>query len=172
MMTRARFFLDTEFIESQWQLHPVSIGLVHESGRSYSAVVDDFPAELADAWVQKHVLAKLPPKSEWKSRPSIARELRAFVEDFGPYGQFHAPEFWGYFADYDWVLFCWLLGGRMIDMPKGWPMYCKDLKQEMARLRIEKSDLPPQDEASAHDALADAEWNRQVFLKVLEPRGA
>ncbi len=38
------------------------------------------------------------------------------------------PEFYGYYADYDWVLFCSLFG-RMIDLPKGFPMYCKDLKQ-------------------------------------------
>jgi len=37
-------------------------------------------------------------------------------------------EFYGYYADYDWVLFCSLFG-RMIDLPKGFPMYCKDLKQ-------------------------------------------
>ena len=39
-------------------------------------------------------------------------------------------EFYGYYADYDWVLFCSLFG-RMIDLPKGFPMYCKDLKQTM-----------------------------------------
>lgn len=38
------------------------------------------------------------------------------------------PEFYAYYADYDWVVFCSLFG-RMIDLPKGFPMYCKDLKQ-------------------------------------------
>jgi hypothetical protein len=38
------------------------------------------------------------------------------------------PEFYAYYADYDWVVFCWLFG-KMIDLPKGFPMYCKDLKQ-------------------------------------------
>jgi hypothetical protein len=37
-------------------------------------------------------------------------------------------EFYGYFADYDWVVFCSLFG-RMIDLPKGFPFYCRDLKQ-------------------------------------------
>lgn len=37
-------------------------------------------------------------------------------------------EFYAYYADYDWVVFCWLFG-RMIDLPKGFPMYCRDLKQ-------------------------------------------
>lgn len=38
------------------------------------------------------------------------------------------PEFYGYYCDYDWVVFCWLFG-KMIDLPKGFPMYCRDLKQ-------------------------------------------
>jgi len=33
-------------------------------------------------------------------------------------------------SDYDWVLFCSLFG-RMIDLPKGFPMYCIDLKQTL-----------------------------------------
>lgn len=39
-------------------------------------------------------------------------------------------EFYGYYSDYDWVCFCWLFG-RMVDLPKGFPMYCIDLKQEL-----------------------------------------
>ena len=38
------------------------------------------------------------------------------------------PKFYGYYSDYDWVVFCWLFG-KMIDLPKGFPMYCNDLKQ-------------------------------------------
>jgi len=38
------------------------------------------------------------------------------------------PEFYGYYSDYDWVVFCWLFG-KMIDLPKGFPKFCIDLKQ-------------------------------------------
>jgi hypothetical protein len=38
------------------------------------------------------------------------------------------PEFYGYFADYDWVNFCWLFG-KMNELPDSFPKYCKDLKQ-------------------------------------------
>lgn len=40
------------------------------------------------------------------------------------------PEFYGYYSDYDWVVLCWLFG-RMINLPKGFPMYCIDLKQTL-----------------------------------------
>ena len=44
--------------------------------------------------------------------------------------------FYGYYSDYDWVAFCWLFG-KMIDLPKGFPMYCIDLKQELDnRLKV------------------------------------
>lgn len=36
--------------------------------------------------------------------------------------------FYAYYADYDWVVFCSLFG-KMIDLPNGFPMYCRDLKQ-------------------------------------------
>lgn len=43
---------------------------------------------------------------------------------------YNQPEFYAYYADYDWVVFCSLFG-RMIDLPKGFPMYCRDLKQSL-----------------------------------------
>jgi hypothetical protein len=45
------------------------------------------------------------------------------------YAQGKEPhEFYAYYADYDWVVFCTLFG-KMINLPTGFPMYCKDLKQ-------------------------------------------
>lgn len=38
------------------------------------------------------------------------------------------PQFYGYYSAYDHVALCWLFG-KMIDLPKSFPMYTKDLKQ-------------------------------------------
>lgn len=74
------------------------------------------------------------------------------------------PEFYGYYADYDWVVFCWLFG-KMIDLPEGFPMYCRDLKQMIDERGFDsdwlKSNLPKT--ISEHNALADAKWNLEVF---------
>lgn len=43
---------------------------------------------------------------------------------------YNQPKFYGYYSDYDWVLFCSLFG-KMMDLPKGFPMYCLDLKQSL-----------------------------------------
>lgn len=48
-------------------------------------------------------------------------------------------QFYGYYADYDWVLFCSLFGGIM-DLPKSFPIYCRDLKQ-MLDMKLESMDM-------------------------------
>ncbi len=88
------------------------------------------------------------------------------------------PEFYAYYADYDWVLLCSLFG-RMIDLPAGFPKYCRDLKQIMdekyamvpgeksftsldEKLKIvkERRDFPQ--ETNSHNALSDARWNQKL----------
>lgn len=52
--------------------------------------------------------------------------------------------FYGYYSAYDHVSLCWLFG-KMIDLPKGFPMYTNDLKQMMdsgAMLEVDISNLP------------------------------
>lgn len=61
-------------------------------------------------------------KTYGRSREYIAQEIRIYCGN--------SPTFYGYYSDYDWVAFCSLFG-RMIDLPKGYPMYCIDLKQEL-----------------------------------------
>lgn len=39
-------------------------------------------------------------------------------------------EFYGYYSDYDHVALCWLFG-KMVDLPKGFPQYTRDLKQTL-----------------------------------------
>jgi hypothetical protein len=109
----------------------------------------------------------------WRIRREIAQEILAFCDPRRPWknGEAAKPEFWAYYADYDWVVLCQLFG-RMIDLPKGWPMYCRDIKQQadeveetMRRLNSDptyKLRLPEQGE-SEHHALADARWNRTAW---------
>lgn len=74
------------------------------------------------------------------------------------------PEFYGYYADYDWVVFCWIFG-NMMNLPKGFPMYCRDLKQMMDDKNLtkewKKENCP--DPIGEHDALVDAKWNLKLF---------
>lgn len=148
-----RYWFDTEFIEKPGLLDLISIGIVAEDGRTlYLENADALWVE-ASEWVWDNVRPHLLGGEAQKPYRQIGKAIREFV------GDDPEPQFWGYFADYDWVLFCWLQG-RMIDLPKGWPMFCRDIQQWRVEMGIER--LPPQN-AVAHHALNDALWTRDAW---------
>ena len=137
-------------------------------------------------------------KKYGKTNKQIAEEIKYFVAN-RPIGlkkeqwildyDTKDVHFYGYYSDYDWVVFCWLFG-KMNNLPKGFPMYCIDLKQTLdekawkiycnngtldaekdINKRIEflktKGAYPKQ--TNEHNALADAKWNFELykFLKTL-----
>lgn len=117
----------------------------------------DYDDEECNDWVKANVLPHVAGKSRLPLG-AIATEIKKFVGD-------DIPEFWGYYADYDWVVFCQVFGA-MIYLPKGWPMFCRDLKQ----LACDKGNPKLPDQSSTeHDALNDARWNKQVY-EFLEAR--
>lgn len=122
-----------------------------------------------------------------KSNSVIADEIKKFVyltstindpeciANWNDVKHLFPVEFYAYYADYDWVVFCWLFG-KMKNLPKGFPMYCRDLKQ----IFDEKEDLlrlPPPNhqhidlkahshypkQETEHNALDDAKWNKKLY---------
>jgi hypothetical protein len=157
-----RFFFDTEFIEDGHTrpLELISIGMVTEDGCG-TLYMENEGADLSHAnpWVKDNVLPHLRADAR-VSRAQLASSVYDFVSAYGP-----KPEFWGYFADYDWVVFCQLFG-RMIDLPKGWPMYCRDLKQLADERGIRRETFPAHD-GPQHNALADAQWSLKLYRHIL-----
>ena len=156
-----RYFVDTEFIEDGRTIDLVSVGVVAEDGRELYREVDpaEVPWDRANEWVRANVKPYLSYGVMPQARPievvrfceDIACELVEFVGE--------RPEFWGYYADYDWVAIAQLYG-TMMDLPEGWPMFCMDLKQ----LAVSKGDPElPRQESTEHHALADARWNRDIY---------
>lgn len=172
-----RYWFDTEFIEDGHTIDLISIGVVCEDGREFYAEVSDIDLSRANEWVQENVLPHLWSRQADKregnlwtrdggtggflTRADIARDLRRWVAEAGG-----RPQFWAYYADYDWVALCQLYG-RMLDLPDGWPMFCMDIQQERVRLGVKE--LPEQG-TTEHHALADARWDRQAwdFLSTYE----
>lgn len=148
-----KIWFDTEFYEDGRTIDLISIGLVREDGAEYYAETDFARSKcIRSDWLVKHVLPHLTGTSaEEKPHAIIAREIMAFAGS--------KPEFWAYYADYDWVALCQLYG-RMIDLPKGWPKYCRDLKQFADMYSVK---LPAQ-ESQAHNALNDARWARTAHI--------
>lgn len=145
-----RFWFDTEFIEDGKTIDLISIGVVAEDGRTYYAESADCDRGSASDWVKENVFPHLRNEG-LLSRSLIARQLVAFMGE--------KPEIWAYYADYDWVVLCQLFG-RMIDLPKGWPKFCLDVKQ----LAVSKGNPKlPKQESQEHNALADAIWCAQAW---------
>lgn len=144
-----RIFFDTEFIEDGRTIDLISIGMIADDGREYYAEFLECETGRASPWVRQHVLPKLC--GPIKPRRVIAAEIVEFVGD--------EPEFWAYFADYDWVALCQLYG-TMMQLPRGWPKYCLDLKQMVHELG--NPSLQRQ-EGGDHNALADARWVRDTW---------
>lgn len=162
-----RYWFDTEFIERPYTIDLISIGLVAEDDRQFYAESSEVDWSQAHPWVldnvRPHLLGRtgalpndqgdLVTACHFGTKQSIGLALREFV------GDDPAPEFWAYYADYDWVAFCWLQG-TMIELPSGWPMFCRDVKQLAVDLGNPK--LPARGSIE-HHALNDALWTRGAW---------
>lgn len=125
-----------------------------------------------------------------KSNKEIANEIIDFTFKDSAEILKNGIKFYTYYGNYDWVVFCWLFG-RMIDLPKGFPMYSKDLKQTLDEKQenryklkeiIDKTKVLTKHEESElvyplnlkdhpnypkqsneHNALEDAKWNKKLY---------
>ena len=145
-----KIWFDTEFYENGRTIDLISIGMVREDGDTLYFETE-FAKEKASSsdWLCRNVRPHLTGQE--MPRNKIAREIDIFVGD--------KPEFWAYYADYDWVVLCQLYG-RMIDLPAGWPKFCMDVKQ-LAVMRGNPQ-LPKQSSVE-HHALADAKWCKEAW---------
>lgn len=114
------------------------------------------------------MLPHLDLNDGWDRRCALD-EMADQIKQFCDPEKYGKPEFWGYYSDYDWVVFCQVFGA-MIDLPKGWPMYCRDIKQWCDQLGNPKL---PEQQSTEHNALHDARWNKLAweFLKEREQCG-
>lgn len=86
----------------------------------------------------------------------LGQEVRNRLED-------NPVKFYGYYADYDWVCFCWLFG-KMIDLPTGFPMLMFDIQQLIVENNIDKKNLLKEvPQINCHNSLQDAIWNKNAF---------
>jgi len=166
-----KYFLDTEFMERPGSIDLISIGIVREDGCTFYAESTTFDERKANDFVKEQVLPKLRFWGNMESPlPYYSKKSgQSYVEVFGPtvwirecleafFKEDKNPELWAYYADYDWVVFCWIWG-TMMDLPKKFPRFCRDLVQEMKRLGVER--LPKPD--NCHNALDDAFWNKDMY---------
>ena len=154
--------------------------LFHKDGWEYATTSEQFTYESLEYLINKY----------GKSNKQIAEEIKEFVgfpnyeyqpkTSIGRSLEKDYPEFYVYYGDYDWVVFCWLFG-KMINLPDGFPYYAKDIKQiidskiwEYKGVNYEGKDLkrlphyPKQ--TNEHNALSDSIFNKELyeFLQTLK----
>lgn len=181
-----RFFHDQEFLEDGKAIHPMSIGMVTEEGKSYYGVFRDAFSRTSvlqgirsHPWIMANVVPHLPDlvrqrvydqigPAEFegsayghpviKPKWQIATEVEAFIRQHGNDRDQH--ELWTWYGAYDHVMLA-QLWGPMIQLPSCVPMHTNDLKafvDQHAALTGDRLTLPAQG-GDVHDALADARWN-------------
>lgn len=156
-----KYWFDTEFMENGRTIDLISIGIVSEDERTFYAQALWADLTKASDWVEQNVIPHLSamnlsmPDSDWMTKRQMRGRIIQFVEPV-KYGK---PEFWAYYADYDWVVLCQLFG-TMMDLPKGWPKYCRDIKQWCDMLG---NPALPELAKNEHHALADAWWNKKAW---------
>lgn len=153
-----RYFLDTEFIDSNQDLQLISIGIYAEDGRTLYMVSSEFDEALAGKWVKENVLPKLGPNRPLK-RGKMAWKIRNFLKDDKDIS------FYAYFGAYDWVLFCKIFK-RMVNLPGHFPMFYFDLKQRLKERGLTSKwveENAPQSKDGEHNALSDAKWNFKLY---------
>lgn len=146
-----RIWFDTEFIEDGKTIDLLSIGLVRADGQELYLENLNADYSRASPWVRDNVIKHLDPAKHGVARDEMRFKVIEFVGA--------KPEFWAYYADYDWVALCQIYG-TMMQLPASWPMYCRDVKQLCDDLG--NPELPPMSEVE-HHALADAKWTKQAW---------
>ncbi len=155
------FGIKIPFVKPVFTIQLVSVGIVSENGNTYYAVSSDYNFQDANDWVKKNVITNIYCEQvhgdlrntfdvgnfhQFVGKPNwmIALDIKDYIyretsihpattANFDEMIKHRPIEFNAYFADYDWVVFCSLFG-TMMDLPKGFPMYCRDLKQEIDRI--------------------------------------
>ena len=165
-------YFDFEFIDDGREIIPISLGMCtdpfHGSGISMpgQTLYLEYQFDLArtNDWVRENVIPHLAQPFEplragvmRLPRHEAAQEIVAWVKQVCGDTE---PRFWGYYPSYDWVLLCQHFGA-MTQGPEGWPIRPECLMQFADQLGVSKDDFPVQPE-NAHNALADAKWNRTL----------
>lgn len=150
-----RIWFDTEFIEDGKTIDLISIGMVRGDGETLYLENSECDLTKATPWVVENVVPHLAGVAVSAPRWKIAKLVRSFVG--------LRPEFWAYYADYDWVVLCQLYG-TMTEIPTGWPHFCMDLKQFAMHCGHPITDDGRPD---AHNALADAMWCKAEFERIM-----
>lgn len=173
-------FYDTEFLDTGSTIELISIGLIDTDGYYYYAINSDAPwgRIVEHSWLMSNVVPQLPmlpvghpsyndfeipldvSHDDVRTLECIADNVADFILDGSK------VDLWAWYSAYDHVRLMQLWGRMVPDVPRGIPNFTMDLRQEVQRLGLHKSDLPSVNEAVEHNALDDATWDWHVAGRI------
>lgn len=141
-------------------LDPISIGLVDEEDRTYSAVFKEFNKKAAkeNDFLRDNVLPKLPDKKTWKSRNDIRDDILEFIGT-------ENTQFRYWYAPQDAVILQNIFAPKFMQMPRNVQGFPYNLAQKFNDLGVHRILIPVNH--NEHDALSDAIWAKELD-KVIE----
>jgi hypothetical protein len=161
----AVYTIDFEFIEDNFYLEIISIGIVSEDGRElYRCLLHSDYSE-ASSWVKDNVIPHLPKEDAidglgdaiWVRLEDLAHEINHFFKDD------EHPIIYADYGGFDYVCFCWVFGS-MMKLPSKFEMFFRELRVSCIELGIKDSDVPQI--GTLHSAIDDAKWN-MALLKLI-----
>lgn len=158
---------DWEFYEDGRTIRPISVGLVSETGEELYRVFDDSRAACAHLdWLMNNVWPHVKSEPTFP-KPKIAQEVTDFILSF------NQPELWAWYGAYDHVALAQTLGGPMINLPKGVPMFTNDIKtlDKLLRRKGLEVKIPSQLPGTEHHALWDAHHDMNLYNAFTEVLG-
>lgn len=163
-----KYFYDTEFLEDGKTIDLISFGMVCEDGREFYAVSNEFDVDrvMNDSWLMANVMSSIEHAliqldglenpvdmiiTDVNARPrsAIRDDLVAFI------GNDPFPQLWAWYGAYDHVAYAQLFG-KMIELPKHFPMFTMDIKQLAVMMG---NPVMPRQAEGLHNALDDARQN-------------
>jgi hypothetical protein len=181
-MKRSKIFFDTEFTGLHKNTTLISIGFIHEDGRTFYAEFSNYDQSQLNEWLRENVIRNLRltgGDSEYSpylhkteilchSKEEFVQAFMHWISNMGPI------EMWSDCLAYDWVLFIDLFGGTAFDLPssiyyipfdlctlllaKG---YDPDVNREKFGLGEQYSEMPK------HNALWDAQVIKACYDKLI-----
>lgn len=120
---------DWEFFEDGKIIRPISCGFVKDTGEQYYAIFEDAGYwSLKTKWLAENVYPNIAEDLNKKTafvkpKDQIKSEIIEFIRDV-----MDRPSLWAWYGAYDHVVMAQTIGGRMIDLPDGIPMFTNDIK--------------------------------------------
>lgn len=170
-MIEIKVWYDTEFHERgpDYPVELLSIGMVREDGEELYLInlEADWDAVHENEWLEKNVIPCLDndEKGLWSTRDEMAKLIYNFL--MGPGARKNNkdwPELFAWYSSYDHVVLAQIFG-RMIDFPRGVPMYTHDVRSLADWFGVKS--WPKQSDGN-HNALADAKHLRKIYDHIIE----